>query len=238
MVRGSAHEQRSREQIVSAREEERRRLRRDIHDGLGPTLAGLRLRVETATARLPSGDPVREDLRRVCEDLAMAIKDVRRITDRLGPAPLTELGLGTALRQLASGFDGPRLAVSTEILPSPLPPLPAAVEVAAYRITAEALNNVLRHAHAEHATVRARMDTDTLTVAVVDDGIGIDGDRGGHGGVGLRSMADRAAEIGGHCTVERLPRGTRVRAVLPRSPWADPRDASASTARPPAGTAH
>ncbi|MFB7866085.1 sensor histidine kinase [Streptomyces sp. NPDC056069] len=227
----------SREQIVTAREEERRRLRRDIHDGLGPALAGLRLRVENATARLPAGDGLRTALRDVSDDLGMAIKEVRRITDRLGPAPLGELGLTGALSQLVSSFDssfgpsagdsvdGVRPAVGADLDPSPLPPLPAAVEVAAYRIAAEALTNVLRHARATRAEVRVRVDADALTLTVEDDGIGLSADANGSApgdprGVGLRSMAERAAEIGGRCTVEspaRRGRGTRVRAVLPRT---------------------
>ncbi|MEV6398847.1 histidine kinase [Streptomyces sp. NPDC051907] len=212
--------QTSREQIVTAREEERRSLRRDIHDGLGPALAGLRLRVDNAAARMPSEDPMHEALRKVSGDLGMAIKEVRRITDQLGPAPLAELGLSAALRQLAAAFDSPGLAVGFELVPSPLPPLPAAVEVAAYRIAAEALNNVLRHARARRADVQVHVDSMALTLTVLDDGVGIEGtcaDRGPDaGGMGLRSMADRASEIGGWCTVGPLPHGTSVLAVLPR----------------------
>ncbi|MER8041559.1 histidine kinase [Streptomyces sp. NPDC094032] len=209
----------SREQIVTAREEERRRLRRDIHDGLGPALAGLRLRVENATARLPAEDTLREALRAVSDDLGMAIKEVRRITDRLGPAPLGELGLDGALRQLAASFDGARLTVAAVVDPDPLPALPAAVEVAAYRIAAEALNNVVRHARATRAEIHLYADAEALTVTVEDDGTGF-GRGADHRGVGLRSMAERAAEIGGRCTVESFVhagRGTRVRAVLPRA---------------------
>ncbi|OXY94928.1 sensor histidine kinase [Streptomyces diastatochromogenes] len=203
-----------REQIVLAREEERRHLRRDIHDGLGPTLAGLRLRVENATARLPSGDPVRDALRAAADELGMAIQEVRRITERLGPAPLGELGLSLALGQLVSAFDGARTRIELHLTPSPLPPLPAAVEVAAYRIAAEALTNVMRHAEADHSQVRVRVDAHTLTLTVIDDGIGYDPDPKADG-IGLRSMAERAAEIGGSFTIDRRGRGTRVRAALP-----------------------
>ncbi|MGV9266046.1 ATP-binding protein [Kitasatospora sp. NPDC003701] len=247
--------QASREQIVAAREEERRWLRRDIHDGLGPALAGLRLRVDNAASAAASGaartadgrdtggtGPARpgdtagagadvaQALVGVSGDLAMAIKEVRRITDRLGPAPLGEFGLARAVQQLALTFSGAGLAVTATLTPDPLPALPAAVEVAVYRITAEALNNVLRHARAGRAEVVVRVDDETLTLTVQDDGVGYrradDGDdtrapTGGAGdGVGIRSMADRAAEIGGSCTIGPLPleHGTRVRAVLPRFP--------------------
>ncbi len=251
----------SREQIVAAREEERRWLRRDIHDGLGPALAGLRLRVDnvastasalpasTPSASAPpasssgsgSGSDARVDarvdalaqtLQGISGDLAMTIKEVRRITDRLGPAPLGEFGLTRAVQHLAASFSSDGLTVSTALQPDPLPELPAAVEVAAYRITAEALNNVLRHARARNAEVSLRVDEANLTLTVQDDGIGLgdpthDEAPGGGpvgtdpaDGVGLRSMSDRAAEIGGRCTVGRLPRtnGTRVLAVLPRRP--------------------
>ncbi|MFJ6617705.1 histidine kinase [Kitasatospora sp. NPDC091335] len=207
----------SREQIVATREEERRQLRRDIHDGLGPMLAGLRLRLQGAAA---VDDPTLYSsvLDRVADDLASAVREVRRITDRLGPTALGDYGLSRALGRLAETFSGPDLVVSTRLEPDPLPALPAAVEVAVYRITAEALNNVLRHARASSATVVVRVDAGRLELDVEDDGTGA-----GHGlpaqpGVGLRSMSERAAEIGGSCTVDALGHGTRVHAVLPRRP--------------------
>ncbi|WP_051829807.1 MULTISPECIES: ATP-binding protein [Streptomyces] len=216
--------QASREQIVSAREEERRWLRRDIHDGLGPALAGLRLQVDNAATAAAAG--LADTLRGVSDGLRMTIKEVRRITDRLGPAPLGEFGLARAVRQLADTFGGTGLTVTAVLSPEPLPELPAAVEVAAYRITAEALNNVLRHARARTARITLWVDEEALTLTVQDDGVGYraDGDPPADGGgVGLRSMADRAAEIGGHCTVRALPPngGTLVLAVLPRSAAVD-----------------
>ncbi|WP_051740168.1 ATP-binding protein [Kitasatospora sp. MBT66] len=235
--------QASREQIVAAREEERRWLRRDIHDGLGPALAGLRLRVDNAASAAVSGtgtDALAPTLEGISGDLALTIKEVRRITDRLGPAPLGEFGLTRAVEHLAATFSSDGLVVTTALRPDPLPELPAAVEVAAYRITAEALNNVLRHARARHAEVALRVDEAHLVLTVQDDGIGL-GDPLGPDeylgavdpgpadaepadGVGLRSMSDRAAEIGGRCTVGRLAtNGTRVLAVLPRHPSRSPR---------------
>ncbi|MFE6050613.1 sensor histidine kinase [Kitasatospora sp. NPDC056446] len=216
--------QASREQIVAAREEERRWLRRDIHDGLGPALAGLRLRVDNAATSADDG--LSDTLRGVSDGLGMTIKEVRRITDRLGPAPLGEFGLAQAVRQLADTFSGTGLTVTVDLSPEPLPELPAAVEVAAYRITAEALNNVLRHARARTALVTLRVDDEALTLTVRDDGVGYRPDEGSPvdgSGVGLRSMVDRAAEIGGHCSIRPLPsdRGTQVLAVLPRSATTD-----------------
>ncbi|WP_316524685.1 sensor histidine kinase [Kitasatospora brasiliensis] len=212
--------QASREQIVSAREEERRWLRRDIHDGLGPALAGLRLQVDNAGSEANGG--LADTLHGVSDGLGLAIKEVRRITDRLGPAPLGEFGLTQAIRQLADAFSQAELSVTVELSHDPLPELSAAVEVAAYRITAEALNNVLRHAKARTARVSLRVDGESMTLTVQDDGVGYQASqssRTNSGGVGLRSMADRAAEIGGRCTIQSLPmrRGTQVLAVLPRS---------------------
>ncbi|MFE7639497.1 ATP-binding protein [Kitasatospora sp. NPDC057518] len=207
----------SRERIVAAREEERRQLRRDIHDGLGPLLAGLRLRLQAAAA---VDDPALFSgvLDRVADDLATAVREVRRITDRLGPTALGDYGLSTALGRLAETFSGPDLAVATRLEPDPLPALPAAVEVAVYRITAEALNNVVRHARASSATVSVQVDAGHLELEVEDDGRGPDHGLPVHPGVGLQSMSERAAEIGGSCTVDALRRGTRVHAVLPRRP--------------------
>ncbi|MET8543431.1 histidine kinase [Kitasatospora sp. NPDC004799] len=207
----------SRERIVGAREEERRQLRRDIHDGLGPMLAGLRLRLQGAAA---VDDPERYAvvLDRVADDLASAVTEVRRITDRLGPTALGDYGLSLALSRLAETFSGPDLTVTTRLDPDPLPPLPAAVEVAVYRITAEALNNVLRHARARSATVSVEVTDGHLELDVEDDGQGPGHGLPVHPGVGLRSMSERAAEVGGSCTVDALRRGTRVHAVLPRRP--------------------
>lgn len=213
----------SREQIVTAREAERRRLRRDIHDGLGPALAGLRLRVDNATALLPEREEgVRSALDTVSHDLGAAIGEVRRITEQLGPAPLEELGLDGALHQLAAAFTAPGLTVTADLAPPegrpPSGRLPAAVEVAAYRIAAEALTNVVRHARARRARLRMRATGHALDLVIEDDGRG-PGPPARPDGLGVRSMAERAAEIGGRCTVTPRPGGgTRVHAVLPLSP--------------------
>ena len=159
-VRLTADLQRSRERLVTAREEERRRLRRDLHDGLGPRLAGLTLRLETARDRLAE-DPVAASL---LTDLTVrtreAVADIRRLVYALRPAALDDLGLVSAVREAAGqlgfpGDGGPQIVVDA---PHDLPPLPAAVEVAAYRIAQEALTNVVRHARARHCTVRLAYD--------------------------------------------------------------------------------
>jgi signal transduction histidine kinase len=214
-VRLTADLQRSRERLVTAREEERRRLRRDLHDGVGPQLAALTLKIETARNRLahdPAADTLLSDLAKRARD---AVADVRRAVHALRPPTLDELGLFPALRETAAQYGGESLRISVEA-PEELPPLPAAVEVAAYRIAQEAITNAVRHARASRCEVRFDLDEGAglLRLEVIDDGRGIGEDRGV--GVGLSSMRERAEELGGTCVVEPVPTGgTRVRAELP-----------------------
>ena len=215
-VRLTAALRRSRARLVAAREEERRRLRRDLHDGLGPALAGMTLQTDAARD-LSATDPARADalLADLTEQLQAATADVRRLVDALRPPALDELGLVGALRAQAARHELGRTRI-TVVAPGALPPLPAAVEVAAYRIAQEALTNVLRHAAAPRAVVALRYDAPAacLTVEVTDDGRGLPPDL--RPGVGLASMRERAEELGGRCAVGALPAGgTRVRAELP-----------------------
>jgi signal transduction histidine kinase len=200
---------RSREHLVTATEEERRRLRRDLHDGLGPGLAGVVLGLQRARRRIPSDpDAAIAQLDTLTRQTQEAIAEVRRLVEGLRPAALDELGLVAALTQRAESFGD-----ITVTGPEPSPDLPAAVEVAAYRIGVEAMTNISRHARAGHATVRISVGGD-LQLEITDNGEGLpDAFRAG---VGISSMRERAAELGGHCTVEpALPRGTRVRATIP-----------------------
>jgi signal transduction histidine kinase len=206
---------RSRERLVLGREEERRRLRRDLHDGLGPALAGVALGVDAARNML-RGDPHSADvlLADLKDETLGCVGEVRRIVEDLRPPALDELGLLPALTafvdRLSTRDDTLRVAVQAT---DPLPPLPAAVEVAAYRIATEAMTNVARHAHAHNCLLRLEVGDD-LTVEVRDDGVGLPAGR--LPGVGLPSMADRAAELGGRCAVAQLDGGgTRVTAHLP-----------------------
>jgi len=216
-VRLTADLQRSRERLVAAREEERRRLRRDLHDGVGPQLAALTLKIETARNKL-GGDPGARDLLSDLADRARAaVADVRRSVHALRPPALDELGLLPALRETAAQYGQAGLRVRVEAPEGgTLPPLPAAVEVAAYRIAQEAMTNVVRHAGASSCVVRFGPDggAGLLRLEVEDDGRGIGGTR--DAGVGLSSMRERAEELGGTCVFEALPTGgTRVRAELP-----------------------
>ena len=214
-VRLTSDLQRSRERLVTAREEERRRLRRDLHDGLGAQLAGLNVQTGVLRRLIPddprAADEVAVELR---TELQSAIADIRRLVYDLRPPALDDLGLISALRQLADryGAEDEHLRVSVDA-PEDLPPLPAAVEVAAYRISQEALTNVVRHAHAQSCGVRLAVAGEMM-LEITDDGVGIP--KGRAAGVGLFSMRERAAELGGTCTVESvLEGGTRVLVRLP-----------------------
>jgi signal transduction histidine kinase len=205
---------RSRESLVSAREEERRRLRRDLHDGVGPQLAALMLELETASELVSENLEASALMAKLSERTGEIVSDVRRSAHALRPPALDELGLVGALQDGAMQYGSAGLHVSVES-PEELSQLPAAVEVACYRIVQEALTNVVRHARASHCSIRIRLEeARALSIEVEDDGRGIrDEDRAG---VGMMSMRERTEELGGRCTVRRLEGGgTLVEAYLP-----------------------
>lgn len=230
-VRLTADLQRSRERLVTAREEERRRLRRDLHDGLGPTLAGLTFGLDAARSLLTQ-NPNDTDvlLAELKAQTQATVADIRRLVYGLRPPALDDLGLVPAIRQQAANHGS-----ISEVLtggtgkedrengllvfldaPEQLPSLPAAVEVACYRIAQEATTNVARHARAHNCQIRLSVDDaeNALELEVTDDGLGLPEDR--RAGVGLSSMRERATELGGSCVVEPVPTGgTRVLARLP-----------------------
>ena len=216
-VRLTTDLRRSRERLVTALEEERRRLQRDLHDGLGPTLAGALMKMEAARSRLDrSPGEAASLLGELASDTRRTIEEVRRLTYDLRPPALDQLGLVGALRERAAEFSEARadgLEIGIEV-PADLPPLTAAVEVAAYRIGLEALTNVARHSGARRSTLRLAVADGALEVEVTDDGCGIDAN--GHAGVGHRSMRERAEELGGGLEIGRSgTAGTRVHARLP-----------------------
>lgn len=212
-VRLTADLQRSRERLVTAREEERRRLRRDLHDGLGPLLASLTLKLD-ATRNLLARDPHAADalLLDLKAQTQGAIGDIRRLVYALRPPALDDLGLVSALREQVQHYEGDGLRIVVEA-PEHLPALPAAVEVAVYRIALEALTNVVRHARAHTCVIRLALNG-VVRLDIVDDGVGL---AAGHpAGVGLSSIRERAAELGGTCTLATAPGGgTHVTAHLP-----------------------
>jgi signal transduction histidine kinase len=201
------------ERLVLAREEERQRLRRDLHDGLGPALAGLSLKVDTVRNRIGEGPGSADDLLlQLRGGIQAAVGDVRRIVEGLRPAALDELGLAESVTQLAAQLSGDETQVSADV--PALPALPAGVEVAAFRIVQEALTNAMRHACASRVCIHLAVASGTLEVTVSDDGTGLAAAR--EGGVGLRSMRARAEEIGGSLDIDARPgQGTFVTARLP-----------------------
>jgi signal transduction histidine kinase len=214
-VRLSGDLEESRRRLLEAREEERRRLRRDLHDGLGPQLAGVVMGLDVVGSALGRGDLDRAtDLARAATERAReAVEDVRRLAHGLRPPVLDDLGLVGALRSAGpiAAPGGPHVEVCAD---GDLGDLPAAVEVAAYRIALEAVTNAVRHAGASRIEVRLVAGTDALVVEVSDDGAGLSTDA--RPGVGLASMRERAAEVGGWCSITTQTPGTRVVAHLPR----------------------
>src|SRR6266581_7076228 len=194
--------QESRERLVTTREEERRRLRRDLHDGLGPQLSSQTLTL-SAARKLLRQDPDAAD--RLLADATThaqeAITDIRRLVYGLRPPALDDLGLLAALQEQLTQYRASGVSLILDA-PEHLPPLPAAVEVACYRILQEALANVMRHAHAHGCTIHLTVEKD-LVLEIRDDGQGLPPAH--HSGIGLTSMRERAEELGGTCTITSLP---------------------------------
>jgi signal transduction histidine kinase len=203
----------SRERIVLAREEERRRLRADLHDGVGPVLAGTAHQLDALARRLErSGDADSAGRARELRDrLRSTVQDVRAVVHGLRPPVLDQLGLRGALRELGAGYDLPAITVDVPADPGPMA---AAVEVAAYQIAAEAVTNAVRHSAAARVEIACGVSGGSLVLEVRDDGCGLPARPSA--GVGLRSMAERAAEVGGRLELLGTPGGgTTVRARLP-----------------------
>ena len=227
-ARSSAELRLARDEVVAAREEERRRLHRDLHDGLGPTLASIYQRVELA-GRLVESDP--QTSRRLLADTGTQVREtvaeVRRLVYALRPPRLDDLGLVEAVRVAAAELAGDGHP-GIEVRASRLSPaeLPAVVETTAYRMVLEAVTNTVRHARADHCLVELSLVElsaagSELVLTVQDDGVGLP-----HpvpAGAGLRSLRERAAEVGGRVEiVDAAPSGTRVRAWLPVAGSAQP----------------
>ena len=228
-VRLTADLQQSRQRLVATREEERRRLRRDLHDALGAALASIAMQADAARSLV---DEAPEESKLLLHDLTdqaqTTLADIRRLIYNLRPPALDDLGLIVAVRQLTVTHAQGGVQITLQA-PEQLPALPAAVEVAAYRIIQEALTNVVRHAQAQHCVVRIAYGTKAdvshwssalrtaaaaLKVEISDDGVGVNSQR--NTGVGTHSMRERAEELGGSLTITAQPEGgTRVTAILP-----------------------
>ncbi len=198
---------RSRELLVEAQEEERRRIQRDLHDGLGPILASMRLRLE-ACLDLTDGTavPLSGDLERLYELVGEATGDVRRLVYDLRPPVLDQLGLVPAVRQHCERFER-ETGIETELATATQLYVPAAAEVTVFRVVQEALVNVQKHAQASRVMVRLERQGEWLLVRVVDDGGGLSANGATRVGTGLVSMRERADLLGGTLTLNSRPEG-------------------------------
>ncbi len=207
--------QKSRERLVTAQEEERRRLRRDLHDGVGPTFASLSQRIDTASEFVKS-DPEKsvQLLKELKGQVKETVSEIRRLVYALRPPVLDEFGLVSAIREYVAQYSGPNGMTITFDVTEPLPSLPAAVEVAAYRITLESFTNIIKHAEASACQIKIKIENRSLLLEISDNGKGLSA--GSRAGVGRTSMHERAAELGGECIIENIPTGgTHVSARLP-----------------------
>jgi signal transduction histidine kinase len=202
---------RSRAQVMAAREQERRRLRNDLHDGVGPSMSGVALGIEAA---LKASDTprVREILGVVHGEVVDLVAEVRHLIDDLGPAGLTPGGLVTALRAHAEAVTA-LAGLPVDVTSSALPQLPVPTEIALYRIAVEAVTNAVRHSRASHVEVRLTAGDQAVRLEVDDDGVGC---AAAVDGVGRTSMRERATAMGGTFAVlDSSGGGTLVRVVVP-----------------------
>jgi signal transduction histidine kinase len=206
--------ERARERLVLAREEERRRLRRDLHDGLGPALAGHILRLDLIGREVPPASAADAQIAALRDELQATVAEFRKVVEGMRPPALDDLGLADATRQMVRRVTAGSSA-QVDIQIDDLPQLPAAVEVAVYRITAEAVTNAVRHADASHITVAINVAPGRVTVDVEDDGAGMDGMALGSGN-GLETMRERAEELRGSLSIDSSAGGTKINAELPR----------------------
>lgn len=194
---------RSRERLVAAQEEERRRIQRDLHDGLGPVLASMRLRLE-ACLEAQEETPLTGDLERLYELVGQATGDIRRLVYDLRPLVLDQLGLVSALRQHCERF-GRETGIAVRFEAEEGLPVPAAAEAALLRVAQEALLNVEKHARASRTNVRLEQGDGWLSLVVRDDGVGLGGNS--QGGTGIGSMRERAELLGGTLRIDGSPGG-------------------------------
>jgi signal transduction histidine kinase len=202
--------------VSQVRNEVQCRIQRDLHDGLGPILAAVKMQVDSVRT-LMRIDPDAADmlLEQVGAETENAVASVRRLVTDLRTPAIHSMGLLAALAEQSRRFQqasAGRLQIKIEA-PARLPALPERVELAAFRIASEALTNIAKHAQARSCVMRVRVDGD-LRLDIVDDGIGIPGRS--RAGIGLASMRGRAQDLGGECTIARCgTRGTHVAVRLP-----------------------
>jgi len=205
--RQAAELQESSQRVVAAQDEERRRLARDLHDGIQQQLLVLRLQLGLA-----EGADESELLSGLAAEMDRTIEQLREVSHNLYPAILRDRGLAAAVHSYAGKLP---LASTLSVSPDPLPRLPADVESAAYFLMCEAVTNALKHSQAEELSLSVAVDDGHLCVRVTDDGRGFDADGAPRAG-GLLHMEDRVRSFRGELRIESTPgRGTSVVAVLP-----------------------
>jgi signal transduction histidine kinase len=199
----------SRARIVAAGDEARRRIERNLHDGVQQQLVALALELKTLEASLPPGlEQAQEDLGRLQAVLESVLDDVREISQGVHPATLSQWGLGPALRTLAR-----RSPVPVELEIDLRDRLPDSIEIAAYYAVSEALANVAKHAEASYVSVEVTLRAGWLQATIRDDGVG--GAEVGAGS-GLAGLVDRVEALGGRLSVVSPARqGTTVTVALP-----------------------
>ena len=222
MLRALSH------RVVQAQETERGRVARELHDHITQLLCAILVRSQTLADNLTACGPAKREALKLRALLGQAAEEVERISRDLRPSVLAELGLSLVLRDASTKFAA-RTGVSVKLAGAQLTArLPAATELALYRIFQEALKNVEQHAHAEHVTVRLTKSGDSVQLVITDDGVGFDpaqssGKGNSPAGLGLLSMRERATYVGGAVEIKSIHRaGTAiaVRIPLPPGPWA------------------
>jgi signal transduction histidine kinase len=215
LLRLNADLQQSRQRLVAAQAEERRRLRRDLHDGIGPTLASLSQRMDTAADLVASSPQASvEMLKELKGQVKGVLAEIRQLVYNLRPPVLDEFGLVSAIREHIAPYTGPNGLQITLNAPELMPSLSAALEVAAYRIALEAFTNVVQHAQASSCQIDISVEDNWLFLQISDDGKALSSHT--HSGVGFTSMRERANELGGELSIEEnLAGGLCVCARLP-----------------------
>jgi signal transduction histidine kinase len=212
-VRISSELKRSRIKLVSFREEERRRLRRDLHDGLGASLAGISLKMDSLVFQNDVDLSVKNRLVELQGDLRTAIAGIRQLVYNLRPPALDELGLIFALDELCRQYEGSSIKVSLEASEIDFP-LHAAIEVAAYRIVQEAVTNARKHSKGTHCKVALGIEDSLLRITIRDNGVGLPDNR--NNGIGLHSMRERAEEVDGQFLIKNnSDKGMTIEVRLP-----------------------
>jgi signal transduction histidine kinase len=207
-------------QVTAAQEEERQRIARELHDGVGPALASLNLRLRTA-GKLQPNPAAAQELKELAELTQANIQDIRRLIYDLRPAVLDELGLVAALKEYVGRYQQEQGLSVTLALPEGKERLPAPLETTLFRVIQEALTNAARHAKAKHVDVALDWDAAQVTLRIADDGQGFDlreaatQAKGGQH-LGLWSMRERIEQFGGRLQIDSQPgTGTTIQATVP-----------------------